>query len=106
MDIFDLSGERLRDLRDQLGLTRDQLAEKSGVPARTIQDIETGKIKNPGIETLKPLLIALGANNKRKTELVFAIITLLPALDNGQLSDILGQIQAASLLNTPAMKTK
>ena len=106
MDIFDLSGEKLRDLRDQLGLTRDQLAEKSGVPARTIQDIETGKIKNPGIETLKPLLVALGANNKQKAELVFAIITLLPTLDDGQLSNILGQVEAAFLLSTPAMKIK
>lgn len=56
VDIFDLNGEFIRKLRNDLGWSRELLSEKSGVPPGTIQKIEDGVSKNPGIETLKLLL--------------------------------------------------
>lgn len=55
MDIFDLSGNTVRELREGLSWSREFLSEKSGVPARTIQDVEMGVTKNPGLETFKAL---------------------------------------------------
>jgi len=42
-------------------LTQEQLAERAGVDARTIRDIETGRTKNPRASTVRMLLDALAA---------------------------------------------
>lgn len=44
------------EIRKSLRWTREFLSEKSGVPPGTIQKIEDGGSKNPGIETFKLLL--------------------------------------------------
>lgn len=59
MDILDLTGAKLREMRDNLSWTREFLSERSGIPVRTIADIETGASKNPGLETIKALISAL-----------------------------------------------
>jgi len=40
MDIFKINGSFIQKLRDELGWTRDDLSDKSGVPIGTIQDIK------------------------------------------------------------------
>jgi DNA-binding XRE family transcriptional regulator len=46
------SQHMLRELREDLGLTQDQLAKGSGVSKITITNLERGEAKNPGIEIL------------------------------------------------------
>lgn len=92
MEILDISGKTIRDLRDALGWTREFLAEKSGVPYRTINDVETGTSKNPGIETIKALLRALPnyqPNQITKAQLITDLVTLLPSLNEDELGDLL-----------------
>ena len=95
MDIFDLSGKKIREFRDSLGWTREYLSELSEVPARTIQDIETGKTDNPGINTLLPLLRAmaphipeLSTKADPRPDLVLWIVESLPTLDQRELRGV------------------
>jgi transcriptional regulator with XRE-family HTH domain len=58
-EIESLVRSRLRDRRAELGLSIDDLAERSLVNASTISRIETGK-RRPGLNHLVPLANALG----------------------------------------------
>lgn len=49
----------LKEIRTAKKMTQNELAEASGIKQATISDIETGDIKNPGIETIKKLAKAL-----------------------------------------------
>jgi len=49
---------RLKELREKAGLTVDQLAEKSGIPRRTLYSWESAT-KIPGIDRLPQLANAL-----------------------------------------------
>lgn len=40
-------GDTIRTAREGRGWTQDELAEQSGVPKRTIQEIENGRVKRP-----------------------------------------------------------
>jgi transcriptional regulator with XRE-family HTH domain len=40
-------GDRIREAREARGWTQDDLAEHSGVPRRTIQEIEAGRVRKP-----------------------------------------------------------
>lgn len=55
-------GEYLKALRLSKGVGQDKLAKISGVSSATVWLIETGKTKNPRIETINSLLTALGVN--------------------------------------------
>lgn len=50
---------KIRLRRVQLMLTQEDLADRAGVDARTIRDIETGRTKNPRPSTVRLLLDAL-----------------------------------------------
>jgi transcriptional regulator with XRE-family HTH domain len=52
-------GAKLRELREARGLTQDQLAERSGVPAGTIRNYEQGR-NDPAWGALWALAEALG----------------------------------------------
>ncbi|MFF3380849.1 ATP-binding protein [Streptomyces sp. NPDC002680] len=52
-------GEVLRDHRRRLGLTQEELAERSGVSVRTICHVETGRIERPRPATVRRLADAL-----------------------------------------------
>lgn len=54
---------RLRSLRDQAGLTQEQLAARAGVAVGTVRKIETGAVVEPGFFTVLALARALGAGN-------------------------------------------
>lgn len=49
----------LEELRLRARLTRDDLATKSGVPVRTIRNLESGQVRNPADRTIFPLADAL-----------------------------------------------
>lgn len=51
-------GERLKEIRRQKGLTREQLAEKAGISLRFLADVETGK-GNISLNRLNDLAQAL-----------------------------------------------
>ena len=70
-------GEKLKKLRTSKGLGVNQLALKSGVSASQISRFEKGERKDPTLETLKKLSLALGVsisyfeeNSPVKTELI------------------------------------
>jgi transcriptional regulator with XRE-family HTH domain len=52
-------GAKLRELREARGLTQDQLAERSGVPAGTVRNYEQGR-REPSWQALWGLAEALG----------------------------------------------
>lgn len=54
-------GSRVMQLREELGLTREEFAERIGVPERTLQDIELGKVHRPQKKTREKIDAALGA---------------------------------------------
>lgn len=91
MDILDINGSHIRKLRDDLGWTREFLSGESGVPVGTIQDIEAGVSKNPGLETLKKLILALPNythEDKDRDRLILDIQARLTALDYDELGTV------------------
>ncbi len=62
MVIRDNMMSKLKEVREDLNITQEELAEKSGVSARTIQRIEAGT--EPKGYTLKSLAKALGVEEK------------------------------------------
>ncbi len=51
-------GTNLREVRERLGLTQEQVAERSGVHATEVSRIEAGK-RDPQVSTLERLATAL-----------------------------------------------
>lgn len=52
--------EKLSDRRKQIGMSIDQLVEKSGIPKGTLTKIITGITPNPSLESVKAIAYALG----------------------------------------------
>lgn len=52
-------GEVVQKLRQDKGLTQEELAVKSGVSYTSLVKIERGQVENPTIKTLKKLADAL-----------------------------------------------
>lgn len=50
----------LRERREGLGLTREQLAKKAKVTTAYVSMMEAGKRKNPSLDVLRKLAKALG----------------------------------------------
>jgi transcriptional regulator with XRE-family HTH domain len=59
-------GALVRRHRRRLGLTQDELADKSGIGVRTIRDIEAGKIARPRPVTVRMLADALGLEDQER----------------------------------------
>lgn len=51
---------RLRELREQAGLTQAELAEKIGVGQRQVSKIENGDIENTKVSSIRNYLEAVG----------------------------------------------
>lgn len=49
---------RVKDRRNEVGLSQDELAERANVPRSTISEIETGK-RTPGVDIALSLARAL-----------------------------------------------
>jgi HTH-type transcriptional regulator, competence development regulator len=54
-------GERIRELREKRGLTREALAEKTGVSAVYIKKLEAGERTSPSLLALASIARALDA---------------------------------------------
>ena len=98
MDIFEVSGMKIRQMREGMNWTRAELSEFSGVPERTIQDVETGITKSPSIDTFKQILKAFPkpVNEPSRNQLLGAAVSLLTTMDERQLGDILEAISVYS----------
>jgi transcriptional regulator with XRE-family HTH domain len=55
-------GERLRELRQEAGLTQKQLAEEAGLTVWAITDLEQGGRQHPRWDTVVALADALGVS--------------------------------------------
>jgi transcriptional regulator with XRE-family HTH domain len=54
--------DRLRELRTAAGLTQQTLAVKAGLSVSVVAHIESGRIPDPRLSTLRALAKALGAS--------------------------------------------
>lgn len=60
-------GQRVARLRDELRITQDEFATRVGIPKRTLQDIESGKVARPQRKTREKIEAALGAGDPEQT---------------------------------------
>ncbi|MFM9443622.1 helix-turn-helix transcriptional regulator [Streptomyces acidiscabies] len=63
-----LPGELLRGHRRRLGLSQEELADRSGVSVRTISHVETGRIARPRLTTVRQLADALDLTGPLRAE--------------------------------------
>ncbi len=106
MDILEVTGEKVRELRDQCGWTRAKLSEESGVPERTIADIELGTSKSPSLETIKSMLRALpNYVSTDRSDLLFGLIARLPSLDENELRAVEAVIDRALAKRSRSART-
>lgn len=65
-DVRDLLGPVLKQLRTAAGLTQEELAERSGISARTVSDVERGLRTNVYPDTARRLAAALGLQEEAR----------------------------------------
>ena len=53
-------GDKIKQLRNKLGLTQDELARKSDLPYTTLTKIESNVITKPSIQTVMKIASGLG----------------------------------------------
>ncbi|MFJ8695101.1 helix-turn-helix domain-containing protein [Streptomyces roseolilacinus] len=64
----------LRRLREEAGLTQEELTRRSGVSVSTIRGLETGKRGNPRMTTVQQLADALALGSEGREELLRAAV--------------------------------
>ncbi len=52
----------VKKVREEIGISQAELARMSGVKQQNISKIESGENRNPGIETLNALAMAMGCS--------------------------------------------
>lgn len=57
-----VESNKVKKLREKLGLSQERLARLADVSTNTIINIESGKQQNPTIETIKKIANALGVS--------------------------------------------
>lgn len=60
--------QRLKERKNELHLSYDELAEKSGIPKTTLTNIFLGRTPNPRTDTVEAIERALGIYTSRKIE--------------------------------------
>jgi len=65
-DVRDVLGPLLKQLRTAAGLTQEELAERSGISARTVSDVERGLRTNVYPDTARRLAAALGLQDEAR----------------------------------------
>ncbi|MBO0702699.1 MAG: helix-turn-helix domain-containing protein, partial [Candidatus Dormibacteraeota bacterium] len=71
-------GRALRGLRERAGLTREELAERSGVSAKGIAALERGDRTHPYPHTLRALAAALDLSPQEREHLTSAVLPRSP----------------------------
>jgi DNA-binding SARP family transcriptional activator len=69
------AGELLRRLRQEAGLTQQQLAERAAVSLRTVRDIEVGRVRRPRAGSMRRLAAALPTAGPAHHEQLTARVT-------------------------------
>ena len=59
-DVSCMGLEKINIMRNHVGLSIDELSEKSGVPKGTLSKITAGITKNPSVDTVKSIVHAMG----------------------------------------------
>lgn len=57
--------ETLKTIKKQKKLTLQEIADRSGIPKRTLEDIFRGYTKNPRLDTLQAIERALGIEEEK-----------------------------------------
>lgn len=73
--------DKLADYRKSCGLTNEEIADRAGIATSTVSKVLTGSTTNPSIETLAPIVIAMGGSldelcgiaSQTSTESVFGV---------------------------------
>ena len=55
-------GQKIKKLRQKLGLSQDDFARKADVPYTTLTKVETGVIKKPSVFVVSKIAKTLGVN--------------------------------------------
>jgi transcriptional regulator with XRE-family HTH domain len=55
-------GQKIKKLRQKLGLSQDDFARKADVPYTTLTKVETGVIKKPSVFVVSKIAKALNVN--------------------------------------------
>lgn len=74
-------GAILKQLRETVGLSQEALAERSGLSARGISDLERGVRSTPRLETVRMIADGLGLDDTQKAQLLAARIDSTHATD-------------------------
>ena len=53
---------RMKEYRERENISMNQLAKKAGISQSLVCDIENGKVKNPGVRTMKRIADALNCS--------------------------------------------
>lgn len=64
-------GETLRQIREQCGMTRPELAERAGLNPSTVWSIESGR-RQTELPTIRRIAAALGATDRERDQLLVA----------------------------------
>lgn len=71
----EIYGQTVRRLRGERGWTQDELADRAGIPKRTLQDVEAGNgTKGPQRRTREKIDAALGLGLNAEAEVIDALI--------------------------------
>ncbi|WP_449553458.1 helix-turn-helix domain-containing protein [Lelliottia amnigena] len=89
-------GKKLREIREAEGLTREELAEITGIPVPTMKRYETGRIANIGSDTLTKY-----TQHPRFTKYSLWLMTDQIAPDSGQISPALSPDGQNKTSNSP-----
>ncbi|MEU2711936.1 helix-turn-helix domain-containing protein [Streptomyces sp. NPDC007205] len=87
-------GAVLQRLRNQAGITQEELERRSGVGVRTIRGLETGERTNPRMATVQRLADALALRAGEREELLSAAFP--PGPDGGRRAEPAGEDDHAS----------
>src|SRR5215210_4825961 len=66
-------GERLRRLREEVGLTQEELASKAGLTAKAVSALERGERRRPYPHTVRSLAEALGLTDEERASLAASV---------------------------------
>ncbi|WP_129670052.1 ATP-binding protein [Phytoactinopolyspora endophytica] len=72
-------GARLRELRLAAGLTQEALADRAGISARAVSDLERDPLRTPRLDTVRLLADALALTTQRRAELLALAQPTTPA---------------------------
>jgi len=61
-------GYKIKEIREEIGMTQQQLSERSGIARSIINGLETGRTKTTTTDTLKKIAAAL---DRKVSEIFF-----------------------------------